>query len=83
MGPVASVVVFLLVWWTVLFAVLPQGIRQPDAQEEGMMPGAPVKPDFKKIIIRTTIISVVIWVAIFALASTNIISFQRMARGVS
>ncbi|HVY13524.1 MAG TPA: DUF1467 family protein [Alphaproteobacteria bacterium] len=82
MGVVAGIVVFLLVWWTVLFAVLPMGIRHPDAPEPGTMHGAPLKPDFKKIILRTTVISIVIWLIIFALAESDIISFHRMVQGV-
>ncbi|MBI3420398.1 MAG: DUF1467 family protein [Proteobacteria bacterium] len=80
MGPVASIVVFLLIWWTVLFAVLPFGVRHPEAQETGMMPGAPLKPDFKKIILRTTLVSIIIWLLIFALAESNLISFHQMAK---
>jgi predicted secreted protein len=78
-GIVASIVVFLLVWWTVLFAVLPFGVRQA-THEPGMMPGAPVKPDFKKIILRTTVVAIIIWLVIFALVESNVISFRQMVK---
>jgi predicted secreted protein len=61
---------------------LPFGIRHPAQQETGMMPGAPVKPDFKKIILRTTFISIIIWLIIFALVQSDVISFRQMARGM-
>jgi predicted secreted protein len=80
MGIVSAIVVFLLTWWMVLFAVLPFGIKHPAQQETGMMPGAPLKPDFKKIILRTTLISIVIWAIIFALVESDVISFRQMAK---
>jgi predicted secreted protein len=79
MGIIASIVTFFLVWWIVLFAVLPFAAKQPDTQEVGMMPGAPVKPDFKKIIMRTTVASIFIWTIIFALAQSDLVSFRRWA----
>jgi predicted secreted protein len=82
MGVVAGIVVFLLTWWIVLFAVLPFGIKHPAQQETGMMPGAPVKPDFKKIILRTTLISIVIWAVIFGLVESDVISFREWAKAM-
>ena len=79
MGIVAGVVTFFLTWWTVLFMVLPFGLKYPAVQEPGIMPGTPLKPDFKKIILRTTVISIFIWTVIFALAESDVISFRRMA----
>jgi predicted secreted protein len=80
MGVVAGIVVFLLTWWIVLFAVLPFGVRHPAQQEAGMMPGAPLKPDFRKIILRTTVISVVIWLIIYGLVESDVVSFRQMAK---
>ncbi len=80
MGIVASIVVFAIIWWTVIFTVLPFHARQPDQQMEGAMPGAPVKPDFKKILIRTTLISIVLWGIVFALAESDLISFRRWVK---
>jgi predicted secreted protein len=78
-----GIVTFIVIWWTILFGVLPWGIRHPSVQDKGAMPGAPLKPDFKKIILRTTIISVVLWLIAFALAETNLISFSRMAESLN
>jgi predicted secreted protein len=83
MGVLASIVVFFLTWWTVLFAVLPFGVRHPEKPETGMMHGAPLKPDFKKIILRTTVISIFIWTFIYALAESDIISFREMAKAMN
>lgn len=83
MNLVAGLVVFFLTWWVVLFAILPLGIRHPEKPEVGMMPGAPLKPDFNKIILRTTLVTIVIWLIIYGLAESNLISFQRMAKDMA
>jgi predicted secreted protein len=78
MGWFISFVVFALVWWTVLFCVLPVGVR-PDPKgdvEEGGWRGAPQRPMLGRKLIWTTVISLVIWAAIVALVDSNIISFR-------
>jgi predicted secreted protein len=76
----SGLVVFFIIWWVAIFAVLPFGVKHPVAHEKGMMPGAPLKPDFKKIIMRTTILTIVLWLFVDVLVETKIISFSDMAR---
>lgn len=78
MGPVSSVVVYLLVWWTVLFAVLPWGVRQPD-QPHNFVGGAPINPHLKTKLLATTLISAIIWAIIAYLIHIKIIDFRQMA----
>lgn len=72
MGPVTGIIVFLLIWWTSLFAVLPFGHTRDDD-------GTPVKPNMKKKLIWTTIVSIVLWGMIFALIEADLISFREIA----
>lgn len=67
-----GIVVFLLVWWTLLFAVLPFGHRRD-------VDGTPVIADMKKKFIWTTIVSIVVWGMIFALVESDVISFRDLA----
>ncbi|AMJ60052.1 DUF1467 family protein [Bosea sp. PAMC 26642] len=58
--------VYFVIWWTVLFAVLPFGVSsQADAGEvtQGTEPGAPVAPG----LVRKALITSVIAAAVFAL----------------
>jgi predicted secreted protein len=82
MGPVSGIVVYLIVWWTVLFAVLPWGVRQPDRLETGVA-GAPVNPNIGKKFIATTLISAIIWLIIAYLMHIKIIDFRQMAETVT
>ncbi len=39
-----SLVAFIVIWWLVLFMVLPWGVRIPDKAEPGHATSAPVRP---------------------------------------
>jgi len=72
-----GVVVYVVTWWIVLFAVLPFGIRPIEKGELGHAAGAPANPRlwFKAGI--TTAIATVIWIAFYVVASSNLISFRE------
>lgn len=78
MGPISGTVVYLITWWTVLFAVLPWGVRQPD-QPHDFVGGAPVKANMKKKLIATTLISAVIWCVIAYLMHIKVVDFRSSA----
>ncbi len=56
-------VLFTLIWWTVLFAVLPFGTRPVADPEEttGGWRGAPAQPMIGRKMLITTAIAVVLW----------------------
>lgn len=60
---VTILAVYFVVWWLVLFAVLPFGVKnQVDAGEvvPGSEPGAPVNPILIRRIVITTLVSAVV-----------------------
>lgn len=60
---VTILAVYFVVWWLVLFAVLPFGVKnQVDAGEvvPGSEPGAPVNPLLIRRIVITTLVSAVV-----------------------
>lgn len=66
-----AIVIFLTIWFTVLFAVLPFGVRsQHEAGDivAGTDPGAPVAP---RLLVKagwTTLVSAVVFAALVAFA---------------
>ena len=42
------IVIFVIIWWLVLFIVLPFGIQKDDNVKDGNDPGAPKNPMLKK-----------------------------------
>ncbi|NBB83984.1 MAG: DUF1467 family protein [Alphaproteobacteria bacterium] len=87
MGLISGIVVFVVVWWVVIFAVLPIGVRSLHEDEanreaietEGHEPGAPVRTDLVKKALLTTAITIVIWLIIFGIVESDLLSFRDMA----
>jgi predicted secreted protein len=64
-----SIALFITIWWTVLFAVLPFGVRSQHEEGgivSGTDPGAPVRPRLLAKALWTTLISAVIFAGLFA-----------------
>ena len=82
MGPITSVAIFLTIWWTVLFAVLPLGVQSHHEagidKGDGGDPGAPVDPKLKKKFITTTWISAVLFVILWLVIHSGIIKFSGL-----
>jgi predicted secreted protein len=58
---IGSIFVYIVVWWVVLFAVLPWGVQRQENPEPGHDPGAPRVTNLKKKLLITTLITFVIW----------------------
>lgn len=80
MGLISGIAIYFIIWWTVLFAVLPWGVRPPETIETGMDPGAPAKPRLLAKAVATTIISAIVWSVVYALVTSDLISFRDLAR---
>jgi len=61
--------VYFVIWWTVLFTVLPFGVRNEaetgEAHVEGTDPGAPVMPNLVKKAMITSVIAAVIFAIVW------------------
>jgi predicted secreted protein len=78
MGWVTGIVLYLLIWWTVLFAVLPWGIRPVDTPDAGTgWRGTPENPLLLRKVVATTLIAAVIWVGCVLLIRSSWLSFRH------
>tara|TARA_Y100000991_G_C21940358_1_gene335012 strand:- start:521 stop:733 length:213 start_codon:yes stop_codon:yes gene_type:complete len=50
-------VIFVILWWLILFLILPIGVKKQESVKFGNDPGAPNNPMLKKKFLVTTIIS--------------------------
>ncbi|MCC7305194.1 MAG: DUF1467 family protein [Alphaproteobacteria bacterium] len=75
MSWLSGIVVFVMIWWTAIFTVLPWGLKR---DERGM----PDDPRLKQKILMTTLISAALWLVVYALIEADIISFREIARGI-
>jgi predicted secreted protein len=75
-----GIIVYLLVFWTVLFTVLPWGNRVVAEPEAGMAGSAPANPRIKQKFLITFIISTIVWSLIAILIHMEIIDFYAISR---
>ncbi len=83
MHPVSGVVVFIIIWWCVIFCVLPLGLsktyEEPEEGEDYRAPGSPQHLNMKKKFLLTTVISVVLWVLVYLFIEAEFIDFRALA----
>lgn len=75
-GIVNGLVVFLLIWWIILFTMLPIGITSQEENGDvvaGSDPGAPSRPALGKKLWWTTSITAVIWICYFFLFHSGVL----------
>lgn len=63
MGIGTYIAIYFIVWWTVIFAVLPFGVRSQHEDgrvEDGTEPGAPQRPLLIRKMLVTTVIAALI-----------------------
>jgi predicted secreted protein len=78
MGYFNGFVLYVLIWWTVLFAVLPFGTSAvPEADAHSGWRGTPAQPRMWLKIVATTLVSAVLWGGCALLISSRFLSFRH------
>ena len=81
MSITGSVVVFIILWWLVLFIILPRNINSQQEKGniiEGTDPGAPTNPNIVKKLVITTFITSLLFAIIFFLTYFNILNIREI-----
>lgn len=85
MGIGSYVAIYLVVWWTVLFAVLPLGNRTYAEMgievTDGGDPGAPYKPNLKRKFFTTTWVAAVVVGLIWLVIRFGLIDLSALPAG--
>jgi predicted secreted protein len=73
-----GIVLFICIWWTALFAVLPMGTR-PVAQADSKSGwrGAPEHPRLLRKVVVTTIVAIFLWTGSYLLIRSDYVSFRH------
>lgn len=80
-----AIAIYFLVWWIVLFAVLPWGVRsQAEHGEiaEGTDPGAPAVPRLAAKLVWTTIVSAAAFGAGYVIYANGLFSARALLEWV-
>ena len=77
-----ALAIYFVIWWIVLFAVLPWGVRSQHETGEmapGTDPGAPVLTNLKRKLIWTTIVATMVFAAWFVVYVNRLITIDQLA----
>ncbi|HJZ33266.1 MAG TPA: DUF1467 family protein [Hyphomicrobiaceae bacterium] len=73
-----AIAIYVLMWWVVLFAILPLGVRT-QGEEGAIVPGtpesAPARPRFLRIGLLTTLVTSVLFAGFWAAIRFNLVDF--------
>ncbi len=71
MSIVFGLAVYFMMWWIILFAILPFGMKRTQEEAGDVVPGsepsAPARPDFGKVIVLTTLVTTLLFGVFLAL----------------
>ena len=69
--------VYVIIWWLVLFLVLPWGVHVPDEHEPGHATSAPAKPMMWRKTLITTLIAAVFWGITYWLIENDLLTLRE------
>jgi len=64
MGLALGFALYFIIWWTLLFAILPFGVRSQHEMNDivpGSEPGAPARPQLGRKLVANTIVAAIVW----------------------
>ena len=74
MGWATGVMVYLVIWWTVLFAILPLGVKRVENPGRGQDRGAPERPQLLRKAVITSIVAAVLWLGFYFLHQMDVLT---------
>ncbi len=77
-----AVAIYFVLWWVVLFAVLPWGVRSQHESggiAPGTDPGAPARPHGWRTLIATTIVAGVLFTLVDIVYSYRLVTLDGLA----
>jgi predicted secreted protein len=78
MGWTFGIATYVVIWWIVIFAVLPFGIRPAEEGDIGHAAGAPANPRLPLKAAVTTAVSAVIWLLVYWATSAGLVDFHDL-----
>ncbi|MFA5899113.1 MAG: DUF1467 family protein [Hyphomicrobium sp.] len=77
MDPVTAVATYVFIWWIVLFAVLPFGVRTQD-EAGSVVPGtpgsAPAQQRMLRVFLINTVVASIVFAIVYAIIAYRLIS---------
>lgn len=83
MGWATGIAVYVIIWFVSLFTVLPWRAERSSNPQPGTIESAPDNPRLLQKFAITTVIAAVLWLILYALVKSDVISFREMAKGLA
>jgi predicted secreted protein len=81
MSVTVAIAIYIVIWWTVLFAVLPIGVRT-QAEDGVVVPGtpesAPTVPRLLRVVVLTTLISAALYAVLWAALRIGVLDLEAL-----
>jgi predicted secreted protein len=80
-----AIAIYFLIWWVVLFAVLPFGVRSQRESGDvapGTDPGAPAVPHLKRKLLWTTLVAGLVFALFYLVYSYRLVTIDDLARWI-
>jgi predicted secreted protein len=77
-----AIAIYFIIWWTVLFAVLPFGVRSQEESgfvAKGTDPGAPTVPHLQRKLVWTSVVAAVVFAAWYVVYVYRLITIDQLA----
>ncbi len=71
-----GILLYVILWWLLLFMVLPWGARPPENPEPGHEQGAPERPLLLRKALITSVLAAVAWAGVYLLIHAEVITFE-------
>ena len=85
MSVTTAIAIFVLIWWVVLFAVLPWGVRSQheagldvEPMTPGIDPGAPTRFSLGRKLLWTTLVSSVIYAVCYVVYVEHLVTIDGL-----
>ncbi|MGE4219614.1 MAG: DUF1467 family protein [Alphaproteobacteria bacterium] len=79
MGIGTGIVAYVIIWWLVLFTVLPWGNRPVEVPEQGHETSAPARPRLWLKFAVTTLIATIVWAGVYLAIDAGVVSLRYSA----
>lgn len=82
MSLATAIAVYFIIWWIVLFAVLPWGVRSQEENgsvSKGTDPGAPAIPHLRGKIIWTTVVAGIVFILCYVVYAYRLVAIDDLA----
>ena len=77
-----ALALYFIIWWIVLFAILPIGVRTSEEAGEKTTPGnaesAPHAPNLLPKVVATTVVASIVFAALYAIIVHHVITLDEI-----